>query len=146
MGPPNDHISDVIIPFLEKKALHVESAEERRDILRELDNWRGVLAGKHFREHPAIVIPERATLSGWMDVAWHNDAMARMGHESEPNDENAIELWIGDDDTMVDMGVAYRFAVFINYDHTDEEALYLGNDIDAAVDAANAEIARRSNV
>lgn len=143
--PTNEHIAAVIIPALEHDAYTCIDPFTRGDILRELDNWRGVLTGKHFREFPRIVIPERATLSGWSDCAWHNDAMARMIHESDTNDENAVELWIGDDDTMLDMDVPYRFAVFATYDHTDEQALYIGNNLDAAIDAANMEIARRRN-
>jgi hypothetical protein len=112
--PTNEHISAVIIPALESQAL-AASDGERAEILQ----W---------------------IATGWIDASWHNDAMARMFHSSEVDDENAVSLWVGNADTMADLECDYLYAV--NRYGSDID-VYVGNDIDAAIDAANAEIARR---
>jgi hypothetical protein len=135
--PTNDHISAVIIPALEAQAL---TESDNAEILRWIDHWNGVLLGTNFREYPNIAIPARALATGWIDASWHNDAMARMFHSSEVDDENAVSLWVGNADTMADLECNYLYAV--NRYGADVD-VYTGNDIDAAIDAANAEIARR---
>lgn len=79
-----------------------------------------------FKDWWGLEIPTPLLRLGFKDRSWHNDAAASMMHPTKDVHGNQLQLWVGNEDTVLELGEGSMYMA--GYVQLDEDGCYLAGE------------------